>query len=96
MSALRTGLALFLAAAVITFGSTAQAGGYALVPRGARALGMGGALVAGATDLTAAWLNPAVLANLRGVHVLADIGIGYWWLGFDRAPDPAVAASGCR
>lgn len=85
-------LAAFVACA--TAAGRAEAGGYVLVPRGARSLGRGGAMVAGARDLTAAWLNPALLAHLRGVHVMADVGVGFWQLEFQRAPDPTVDPEG--
>lgn len=70
------------------------AGGYNLLPRGARALGRGGAHVASVDDLGAAWMNPARLALLRGVHVNADVGLGFWHLDFQRATNLEVDPSG--
>ena len=74
--------------------STARAGGYFLLPRGAVSLGRGGALVAGARDLSAAWLNPGRLAALEGVQVLGDLGFTWWSVDFQRAADPEVAPNG--
>lgn len=57
-------------------------------------MGRGGALVAGARDLSAAWLNPGRLATLDGVQVLGDIGFVWWTLDFQRAADPDLAPNG--
>ncbi len=48
--------------------ATALAGGFEVGDNGARALGRGGAYVAGAKDLTAIQYNPALLAKLRGTR----------------------------
>lgn len=55
----------------------AHGGGLYLTDRGVRPLGRGGAFVAGADDLGAAWYNPAGLAD-AGSAVLAD----FVWLRF--------------
>lgn len=83
-----------LAVALWGWSAPSWAGGYNLLPRGARSLGRAGAFVASADDLTAAWANPARLATLRGVHVLGDLGVGYWQITFQRATDPEVDPEG--
>jgi long-chain fatty acid transport protein len=93
IGARRLGAAALLGAALIA-APPAWAGGYNLLPRGARSLGRGGAFVASADDLSAAWLNPARLAALRGVQVLADLGMVHWDVDFQRAADAAVAPGG--
>lgn len=87
-------LAAALLAAAALAAPPAWAGGYNLMPRGARSLGRGGAFVASADDLSAAWLNPARLAALRGVQVLGDLGMVVWDVDFQRAADPSVAPDG--
>jgi long-chain fatty acid transport protein len=91
----QTGARRLLATALLVIAalSTPQAwaGGYNLMPRGARSLGRGGAFVASADDLSAAWVNPARLAALRGVQVLADLGVVFWNVDFQRAGDFALA-----
>jgi long-chain fatty acid transport protein len=72
----------------------AWAGGYFLVPRGARNLGRGGASVASAADMTAFWVNPARLAHLRGVQLHTDVGLGLWQIQFQRATDPDIDPRG--
>jgi long-chain fatty acid transport protein len=64
MRSLRVVRALSLFAfLVVAFGSRkAEAGGFYLLDRGARALSRGGAFVAGADDPQALWYNPAGLA----------------------------------
>lgn len=42
---------------------------------GAAALGMGGAFVAVANDLSAIYWNPAGLSQLKGLHVQADYAL---------------------
>lgn len=86
--------ALYLCLALLIAPTVCRAGGYFLIPRGAVALGRGGALVAGAQDLTAAWLNPGRLATLDGVQVLADVGLIWWQVEFQRAADPEIAPNG--
>ncbi|MEO8703493.1 MAG: outer membrane protein transport protein [Kofleriaceae bacterium] len=60
----RLRLAMFASGVLAT--STAEAGGMVLPVRGVRTLERGGALVAGAEDADALWLNPAGLAHLAG------------------------------
>ncbi|MFT7578469.1 MAG: long-chain fatty acid transport protein [Myxococcota bacterium] len=89
---LRTGLTLVLAL-TITLGaaSSVQAGGFYLPERGARALAMGGAQVAGADDLNAQWLNPAALIRLNNdITLYLDIGLILTSQTFLRANDPEV------
>jgi len=60
-----TGIALVLAMCTAALGS-ARAGGLALPVRGVRSLERAGALIAGADDVDALWLDPAGLARLAG------------------------------
>ncbi len=55
----------------LLFTNTAQAGGFYLTERGARPMGRGFAMVAGADDPQALWLNPAGLAY-SGQQFLID------------------------
>src|SRR6266550_9366690 len=59
---------ILLAAAVLAAAPASSfAGGMVLPIRGVRTLERGGALVAGADDADALWLDPAGLAHLAGV-----------------------------
>jgi long-chain fatty acid transport protein len=51
------------------------AGGYQLNEHGARAVGMGGAFVARASDPSAIYFNPAGLANQQGINILGGINL---------------------
>src|SRR5205807_7007582 len=52
--------------------AAALAGGYAVPNTNARDLAMAGSVVAGQKDATAAYVNPAALAGLDGVSVVAN------------------------
>ncbi len=62
---LRTSCLAALGAATIGFAEDVHGAGYYGGPLGAKALGRGGAFVASADDLSAAWYNPAGLARDR-------------------------------
>ncbi len=64
-------LALALALLLLAVPSTASAGGFYLLDRGTRAMGRGGAFVAGADDPQALWYNPAGL-SYSGNQLLVD------------------------
>ncbi|MCC6624748.1 MAG: outer membrane protein transport protein [Deltaproteobacteria bacterium] len=69
----------------------ARAGAFYLPERGARALSLGGAFIAGADDLNAQWLNPAALTRLSdGFNLYVDFGLIMSDQSFDRADDPEV------
>ena len=53
----------------------ALGGGYQLNEQGARAVGMGGAFVARASDPSAIYFNPAGLTSLSGINVLAGLNL---------------------
>jgi long-chain fatty acid transport protein len=53
----------------------ALGGGYQLNEQGARAVGMGGAFVARASDPSAIYFNPAGLAFQKGINVLGGINL---------------------
>lgn len=63
--------------------STARAGGFYLLDRGARPLGRGGAFVAGADDPGALWYNPAGL-RLAGEQLLVDATLTLFDVSFTR------------
>jgi long-chain fatty acid transport protein len=53
--------------------SVSLGGGYQLNEQGARAVGMGGAFVAQASDPSAVYYNPAGLTSLNGINLLAGM-----------------------
>jgi len=80
-----------LALALVAPAHEARAGAFYLPERGARALSLGGAFIAGADDLNAQWLNPAALTRLSdGFHLYVDFGLITSDQRFDRADDPEV------
>lgn len=77
----------------------AQAGGLYLTDRGSRALGRGGAFVAGADDGQSLWYNPAGLSYTGRKHVLLDGTLSLFRGSFQRVtrddlngPPPKVDA----
>jgi long-chain fatty acid transport protein len=77
----------------------AHAGGLYLTDRGARALGRGGAFVAGADDGQSLWYNPAGLAHTGRKHILMDGTLSLFRASFQRVtrddvngPSPKVDA----
>lgn len=84
-------LAALAALAVTGYAPPADAGGFYVPERGARALALGGAQVAGADDLNAQWLNPAALTRLTADLTLhADLGVVFTDQRFARADDAEV------
>ncbi|MCX6120588.1 MAG: outer membrane protein transport protein [Ignavibacteriales bacterium] len=53
----------------------ALGGGYQLNEQGARAVGMGGAFVARASDPSAIYFNPAGMTSLKGINVLGGFNL---------------------
>lgn len=76
--------ALLVAAALAP--AAAQAGGFEIPDRGAKALGRGGANVVGVDDPTAIHYNPAALAKLRGTTLLYNHSLIWHDTRFTRAP----------
>jgi long-subunit fatty acid transport protein len=73
------------------FASSAHAGAFYLPERGARALSLGGAFIAGVDDLNAQWLNPAGLTRLSdGLTLYLDLGLIFSDQRFLRADSPEV------
>jgi long-chain fatty acid transport protein len=68
---MKRSLLLAALAASLALPSTAHAGGFYLLDRDTRALGRGGAFVAGADDPSALWYNPAGI-GFSGNQVLVD------------------------
>lgn len=71
--------------------SSAYAGAFYLPERGARALSLGGAFIAGADDLNAQWLNPAALVRMNHeFSFMVDLGIIFSDQSYLRLDDPEV------
>jgi long-chain fatty acid transport protein len=72
---LKQPIALFgkVAVLAVLLTTLAFAGGFQLNEHGARAMGMGGAFVARASDLSAIYFNPAGLAYQKGAHFSAGV-----------------------
>ncbi|MFC1553951.1 OmpP1/FadL family transporter [candidate division KSB1 bacterium] len=68
-------LVLFMTLAVFSF--SVYASGLRLTAQGAKALGFGGAFVAGADDPTAIFYNPAGISNLSGTNIIFGGGVFY-------------------
>lgn len=64
----------------------AHAGGFEFPDVGSRAVGRGGAYVAGAADLTALHYNPGALAKQRGTTILYNHNVVFHDTRFQRAP----------
>jgi long-chain fatty acid transport protein len=62
-----------VAVLVVLLTTLASAGGFQLNEHGARAMGMGGAFVARASDLSAMFFNPAGLAYQKGAQISAGV-----------------------
>ncbi len=74
------------ALAVASADTTAHAGGFEIPDTGARAAGRGGAMVAGADDLTALHYNPGALARQRGTSFLYNHNLVFHRAEFTRDP----------
>ncbi len=84
-------LAVFIALSSVTAPRDARAGAFYLPERGARALALGGAFIAGADDLNAQWLNPAALTRLSNeLSLYVDLGLIFSDQSFLRQDDPEV------
>jgi long-chain fatty acid transport protein len=92
----RLGLALAVLAASVLSANRAHAGGLYLFDRGARALGRGGAMVAGIDDPNALWYNPAGLLasknQLIADAVLPVLLADFTKLNADGSYSPTVTA----
>lgn len=66
--------------------TTALAGGYFVGPIGGQAVGRGGAFVAKANDLSAAYYNPAGFALMKGTRLQLDNKFSYNTVEFQREP----------
>lgn len=69
---MKRSIKIFVAVVFVALLSTAiaLAGGYQINEHGARAMGMGGAFVAQASDASAIFFNPAGLAYQKGINVM--------------------------
>jgi long-subunit fatty acid transport protein len=82
---------LVLALALLLSEGTAHAGAFYLPERGARALSLGGAFIAGVDDLNAQWLNPAGLTRLsHDLELSLDFGLIFSDQRFARLDSPEV------
>jgi long-chain fatty acid transport protein len=75
--------ALTLALALAALPSTAHAGGFYLLDRGTRAMGRGGAFVAGADDPQSLWYNPAGIA-FSGNQFMLDATMTVFGVDYTR------------
>jgi long-chain fatty acid transport protein len=81
----RSVIVVLVAAAVALLATTAaHAGGMFLPGRGARGLGRAGSFVAGVDDGSALYYNPAGLAAIDGVSLLADGALVFQRVHYDR------------
>lgn len=76
-------LALIAVASTMYLPTRASAGGFTLGDRGVRAMGRGGAFVAGADDADALWYNPAGL-SYAGSQLFADAMVNFFQGSFTR------------
>ncbi len=79
-------VALALGSAAALVPTAAEAGGFEIPDRGAKALGRGGANVVGVDDATALHYNPAALAKIRGTTLLYNHSLIWHDTRFTRAP----------
>lgn len=79
-------LACCAAVTVSLISTTALAGGYFVGPIGGQAVGRGGAFVAKANDLSAAYYNPAGFALMKGTRLQLDNKFSYNDIQFQREP----------
>lgn len=70
----------------LSYAETAFAGGYFAGPIGGQAVGRGGAYVAKANDLSAAYYNPAGFALTQGTRLQLDNKFAYNHVTFQRDP----------
>jgi long-chain fatty acid transport protein len=80
-------------------GTPASAAGLEVFSRGARAMGRGGAFVAGADDPSGLLYNPATIGGLLGVQVSADFALAFYqasYTGVDAGGNlmPGVSNAG--
>src|SRR5438874_8009493 len=85
-------IARLLAAAAALVPSLALAAGFYVPDLGVRALGRGGAFVARADDLTAAWYNPAGLADQPGTRFIGDVAFVKQSVAYQRTDEMGNAA----
>lgn len=85
MSATRRSTAAFWFLAASTAASQAWAGGFELPENGPRALGRGGAYVAGVDEPSAIYFNPAGLTRVRNSAVTANLNLTDARVSFQRA-----------
>jgi len=65
---------------------SARAAGFEIPDNGTRAVGRGGAVAVGVSDLTAIHYNPGALAKLRGTRVMWHHNVIFHDMQFTRAP----------
>lgn len=79
----------------VLFARHAGAGGIQLMERGTRAMARGGAAIASADDLNAAYLNPAALVRVRGLAVDVETALVDWAVQFERWSADSPRADCC-
>ena len=73
---------------LIAFTNIAEASTYYMSDVGIRAMGRGGAFVAGADDISAQWYNPSALTRIQGSHFQIDLMGVKQEMYFDRQDYP--------
>ena len=66
----------------------ANASTYYMSDVGIRAMGRGGAFIAGADDISAQWYNPSALTRISGMHLQFDVAAVKQQIYFDRLDYP--------
>ena len=72
----------------LCFTNIAEASTYYMSDVGIRAMGRGGAFVAGADDISAQWYNPSALTRINGIHFQIDLMGVKQEMYFDRQDYP--------
>ena len=72
----------------LCFTNTTEASTYYMSDVGIRAMGRGGAFVAGADDISAQWYNPSALTRIHGSHFQIDLMGVKQEMYFDRQDYP--------
>ena len=83
----------FLGLLPVLLSSVSEASTYYLSDVGIRAMGRGGAFVAGADDISAQWYNPSALTRIHGSHFQFDIMGVKQQIYFDRQDYPGEGPS---
>lgn len=75
---------------MLLFSSLALASGYYFIDSGTRAIGRGGAFIAGADDQSAQYYNPAALSNIERTMINLNVWGANQWVTFDREDEAGL------